>query len=1407
MASKPKPQYTRQQLEKMMLTPCKTEQELKNFIKYFFELQLPDVQVSRYADTDPFHMVYEVYDICINKNNPQNIQELMYVASRGAGKCVSKDTLIKTSNGFKYIQNIKPGDVVWTGWSWKPVVEWFDEGIKEGVTITTKIGTKEGSNILSGSLKHRIQALDPITKKINWQYMRDLKPGDWVYKSSERQQVNTNSKDYVDGWIVGSITGDGCLNRSSSDHISLCSSDFKMLRYFAEQIYSRFGIAGRVKRNSKRSVSIHFYSVAFKKWFGGYVSGDLSYFKKLKTLEHSYDFLAGFISGLMDTNGSKGSIILANRDLIQQIGHIMQVFGVNCAINNSRRKPSTTKYVPGHIVTYHEAKYDSLPDCLLPLFSKRIAFIKRRDKINEQHRYPSILVQAFGLYIREKYEIANGYWRLEKGKKTHSRIKYANELLPTNSEGHIYGYKIDSFIALANKLCEYDWAEYLTFVRNGFYERVETVVFENNYFYDLEVDGDHSYWSNGFISHNTLGSAIAELLVILHDQRDVVHLGAILSQAKRCYAYQQKFILNSKMKSVMIPSDIPEDQRILEKTNMEKSIFNIKGEKVTLEVLPVTLKAVNGPHVPLIFVDEIDTVSGEGLRAYNDIAGMLDSKGNKKALRVGISTRKSRYGLMNKAIENANKEGRTVRSWTILEFSERCPDERSGINPTLGYYNTEKLETITEEEFKRKDITAQNSYLPHIFAGEGCLKCPMAALCLSDSKKQTSKSPMLKPIGDAIKKVIENGPDWAISQLFNLKPSVEGIIYKEFDEKLHVKTWNQMWKILTGIDYPGECTHDMFVRKCFSSDTEVLTNNGFKLFKDLAPNDTIASLNDSGQLIYEKPLDYINYHYKGKMINIFNEIGGGGRKLDLLITPDHEQEYLTSHIRSTNVIKIQKAVTSKLPVEFYIPAAPLIANSNDDSNCPDYWFELWGLWLSEGSINSNKCLTIGQYKSEENCKKVEDLFARSGLQYKFLRDCRFQHGGIWSFYDDEFSNLVIEESGLLCHNKRIPKSILRSASDRQLRLMFDWMMFGDGSHAERKTPYYATSSKAMADDFQELAFRIGYKTSLSLDSNPINRGHRPIYRISVTLSDKLTQKSWHIHKGQMKRNLSENKDSVNHVIEVDYDGMVYCVTMPSTRLFVRRNGVITLSGNCRQLKLSCFAGVDWGWSNPSTLVIFYVDSKENVYVVRCDGRTYYNNPNWIHLIKTQWHSTYGVQLYFPDMANPGDAQLMRQEGLPCPSKVDKNVPDGVQIIKKWLRSLSSPNPKLFFAKETCGPIIDEFSLYHFETDAAGNVTETPTKEYDHWLDALRYPMFGLFGKASLVTSSHGLDLASDSPIDRNGNYSHAPSAAEFAKQQGVNFNDSLENVSKVGQIGTLSELALQDEDDDASGSGAFLWSF
>ena len=179
-------------------------------------------------------------------------------------------------------------------------------------------------------------------------------------------------------------------------------------------------------------------------------------------------------------------------------------------------------------------------------------------------------------------------------------------------------------------------------------------------------------------------------------------------------------------------------------------------------------------------------------------------------------------------------------------------------------------------------------------------------------------------------------------------------------------------------------------------------------------------------------------------------------------------------------------------------------------------------------------------------------------------------------------------------------------------------------------------------------------------------------------------------------------------------------------------------------------------------------------------------------------------MYFPDTADQGAIVEMRKAGLPAASEVDKAINTGIQVIKKLLRVPGSHESKIFIARETCAPLINEFSMYHFKVDAAGLVTEDPEKEFDHWLDALRYPLSMLLGK-SVMIGGEGLNIEDRSITDSRGNYRQMPTAAEFAKEHNMTFNEEVDT-TKLGKIGTREQLNDGD-DDDWNGGGGFLWSF
>ena len=75
---------------------------------------------------------------------------------------------------------------------------------------------------------------------------------------------------------------------------------------------------------------------------------------------------------------------------------------------------------------------------------------------------------------------------------------------------------------------------------------------------------------------------------------------------------------------------------------------------------------------------------------------------------------------------------------------------------------------------------------------------------------------------------------------------------------------------------------------CYDDKTEVLTQEGWRLFKNLSPDDEICTLNPSSDIIeFQRPSAIVSFEHHRKLISIRN------RTLDIMVTPDHNM-YLQS---------------------------------------------------------------------------------------------------------------------------------------------------------------------------------------------------------------------------------------------------------------------------------------------------------------------------------------------------------------------------------------------------------------------------------------------------------------------------------------------------------------------------------
>ena len=76
--------------------------------------------------------------------------------------------------------------------------------------------------------------------------------------------------------------------------------------------------------------------------------------------------------------------------------------------------------------------------------------------------------------------------------------------------------------------------------------------------------------------------------------------------------------------------------------------------------------------------------------------------------------------------------------------------------------------------------------------------------------------------------------------------------------------------------------------QCYDSETEVLTDEGWRLFSELSGEERVMTLNSkTGEKEWQKPEDYQKFEHEGEMYKIKLEDGNGGES-ELLVSPKHK---------------------------------------------------------------------------------------------------------------------------------------------------------------------------------------------------------------------------------------------------------------------------------------------------------------------------------------------------------------------------------------------------------------------------------------------------------------------------------------------------------------------------------------
>jgi hypothetical protein len=346
--------------------------------------------------------------------------------------------------------------------------------------------------------------------------------------------------------------------------------------------------------------------------------------------------------------------------------------------------------------------------------------------------------------------------------------------------------------------------------------------------------------------------------------------------------------------------------------------------------------------------------------------------------------------------------------------------------------------------------------------------------------------------------------------------------------------------------------------ECFDEQTEVYTKDGWIPWPDVK-DDAVFACRVNGRLEWHKASRIIRERYTGEMIV------GEHDTLRMCVTPNHR----VINTRDINYrIDLAHEVYGKA-IRIPIRHEPYLGNpsfthfqvpvvektNNNQKDLPTFeigdWCEFIGWWLSEGSLSRDQVrhssggspYKYGHVKitqclranPEENLR-ICALLNRMGLRHKLEPHIKNYAVGCKQLVE------YFKQWDQGAYHKWIPEELFEAPVEARRRLL-EALLLGDG-RINKKRWCYCTVSSQLAADVERLAISLGHTAFIRLE---------PDFREHVKTTNYVVS----IHRQQNRAINSFSKPHSNGKVYGDYwrkeqyDGMVYCATVPGGLLHVR----------------------------------------------------------------------------------------------------------------------------------------------------------------------------------------------------------------------------------------------------------------
>ena len=353
---------------------------------------------------------------------------------------------------------------------------------------------------------------------------------------------------------------------------------------------------------------------------------------------------------------------------------------------------------------------------------------------------------------------------------------------------------------------------------------------------------------------------------------------------------------------------------------------------------------------------------------------------------------------------------------------------------------------------------------------------------------------------------------------------------------------------------------------CYSADTEVMTDKGWELIKDVdISKDTIMSLNpDTKNIEMVKAVDFIKSPVNGELYHFHN------RNMDFCVTGNHRMYAYNTYDRSLPFVNAEDMKRGyKLPLSgfsyqgvkkdfFILPATRQLEQySRKEIVVPEKkipmkdWLEFFGLYLADGCYvdHINTCgkrdYTISIKQHINNETYVLNLISRIGFKPRISSGSNETNKN-YNIYSKQLWEYLSQFGR--SQDKFIPREFL-DLDKEYLEALFTGYRNGDSSLCADRHVHFSTVSKRLIENIQELILKIygrvvQYRKDVRKHSYDDNFGE--CYSINITFD-----------KNRDNYTKYENCDMVS------YHDNVYCLTLERNHIMlVRHNEKVGWCGNC-----------------------------------------------------------------------------------------------------------------------------------------------------------------------------------------------------------------------------------------------------